>query len=68
MCNRKLSLVQALSHAASRHANLAGVLSAHTGNGDQADFSAARADCEEATLGYETARTAFDSHCTVHGC
>lgn len=67
-CDRKLSLIQGLSVAASRHADLTAVLGAHAGNIDHWDFGIAKADCEQARSDYDTARAALDDHCKQHGC
>jgi len=68
ICDRKFVLIQALSSAASRHAKLTAVLGANAGNAKQVDFSAAKADCDNAASAYEIAKTSLDDHRGEHGC
>jgi hypothetical protein len=68
MCDIKLSLIQVLSNAASRHGNLTAIMGARVGKATPKDFRAAKSDCKAAASVYDAARIALDDHCKVHGC
>jgi hypothetical protein len=68
MCDIKLSLIQVLSNAASRHSNLTAILGAQVGKLKRKDFRVAKSDCEAAASVYDAARIALDDHCKAHGC
>jgi hypothetical protein len=67
-CVIKLALVEDLFNASIAHSDAVMLLSSYAPAPDLSGMADARKQCEESRRKYDTARAAFNEHCTEHGC